>query len=596
MKKSKSTQPPIDRRSFLLDLMKNTATAGFLLSPGQILLQNMLLGAFHRAHAADPALDSSFFEKKFVHLSMRGGPPRWMWDLPLRPNGTADGFSANKQNDPTKAMLITRFVSGAGPGGVLGQYHTVNIGGLQVPYLWASKIPTPNGGLADMSPLLQHMLMMRGIDMQIDSHEIDRAKTMEPVSGSSLFGMVADVSQTVVPMVSVGYDGVTSNTYNSKKGVPLQVLNHGNPFGEAFSAFSVSNPSTLRTLSSAESAIDGALSLMKAQAGGKSKYLPNSYQDRANAKKLMKTQFTGLQEKYTQLYNKYESLVTRSFGDPAVFLAGVEDVTIAGNANEPIFAYGMGVDDINVNSIYTGSDMKVTANRNATIANLATGFAVAEFMLGGDRGNPNFQSFSSCININVGGDILNLFCDQVFDRKNNQTITNKIVTTSMDMHETGSYATLILSTKYFRAIAACLYEFMFQMKAQSVGSKTLFDQMVVGISSEFNRSARDNGSGSDHGFLGSNYTIFSGMVPRLTVLGDISIAQPQSGYSGTWGVGAKMPEFSNQVATIGNAASTVCAMLGLKSPSPNTPSYVSVGSSGLVVPAVHAALNKGGPT
>src|SRR5690606_26764480 len=114
-----------------------------------------------------------------------------------------------------------------------------------------------------------------------------------------------------------------------------------------------------------------------------------------------------------------------------------------------------------------------------------------------------------------------------------------------------------LMTKYFRAVASCLYELITALKNKQIpGGGNLFNKVILTISSDFNRSARSNGSGSDHGWEGSSYTLFSGRIPGFEVIGNVT-SENSSGYSGTWGKAGLVAELMNKRMVIGNVASTV---------------------------------------
>lgn len=583
-KKHKKEPKQMDRRSFLLDSLKGVGAGVMLASPLEIFLGNVLMGVFQRAEAASLG-NESFFDKKFVNLTMSGGPSRWFWDLPLRPNGN-DEFHYNKEQDPKKSMLITKLSSGTGPGGFVGSYETIKVGDFYLPYLWASKIPTADGGSVPMTNLAQNMLMMRGIDMLIDSHELDRVKALVPTPGGSLLGLVADAARTVLPAINVNDEGQRGDYYNSRAGIPFQDMNGTNPFTTAFAPFT-NPPAGSRSISGAASTgIEGALDIMKKNAGDKHRYLPSTYQDRINARRLLLTQFNNLQGTFTTLKTKYEGLIKRSMSDTSLWLAGVEDKPIPSDKSSVNFRLHSGDKGIR----YDGDDLRSITTANSLITDLADGMAVAEYMIGGDLSMSTPQSFSSSLHILIGS--INGFFDESTDLNNGSFRTGRGIGLQTDAHGTGSYVQLIQFTRYFRAVSACLYEFVRQLKLRQVGSGTLFDNTVISVTAEFSRDPKDgNPGGADHGFEGSCYTILSGMIPKLMVAGNIT-ANANSN-KGTWGVAAPMQEFSGQTGLIGNAASTVAELLEFKTPTPNNPSYVYKDASGKAVMKVGKPENKG---
>jgi len=567
----------LDRRDFLKKSLTGIGSGIMLASPLEIFLGNVLMGMFSRATALAAGDESSFLDQKLVNISMANGPSRWFWDLPLRPNGN-DLFQYNTNNDPKTSMLITKLSSGSGPGGAIGSYATTKVGNYYLPYLWSGKIATPTGS-TNMANLASNMLMMRGINLMLDSHELDRYKQLVPAGSDSLTGLVADAATTPLPATGINGGG---GYYHSKKGVSYQNMSGNNPFTTALSPFM--NSSGLKTTSSdVGSMIDRALDVMKKHAGEKHKYLPNSFQDRLNAKKLMSTQFSNLQQTFSTLKAKYENLIARSFGDSSLFLNGVDAAAgIGGELNNS--AFKMYLDTSSRIAYYTGSDISsITGTQGTTstsISNLSAGMAVAEFMLMGPSGAP--QSFSSSINIALGGTITNLIIDHAVSIATStiaeKDYNNVRQTTNVDAHETGAYMQMILFSRYFRALSSCLYELIGRMKACNVqGGGTLFDRTAIAVNSEFTRSARNGGDGADHGWAGTCYSVFSGMIPQTMIVGHINHTGKDFGsnYQSTWGYGAPMSEFLGQTGLIGNAASTVATLMNVPTPTPNNPSYVT---------------------
>ncbi len=78
------------------------------------------------------------------------------------------------------------------------------------------------------------------------------------------------------------------------------------------------------------------------------------------------------------------------------------------------------------------------------------------------------------------------------------------------MHETGAMPALILTTAYYRGLAAGLLELIDQLKKNRVNNTDVWSETVVQLLSEFNRTTRTDGSGSDHGYFQMITSVFSG--------------------------------------------------------------------------------------
>ena len=559
----------LQRREFLKQSL--FGGAGLLLSsPLQIFMANMISHFLQRGTAFASEDNAVFFNDfKLINLTMNGGLPRWYWDLPMAPNGDSDMLGIN-------AMVISRFKQGTS--GLTGEYASTKVNDFYLPYLWESMIPTAGGGMVSMKELAQNMLMIRGIDQQIDSHEIGRIKQIVPVPGGSLMGFIADKARTSLPAIDCTGGG--QKYYNSKKGIPNIARGGTNPFTTALRPFMTNGQSIVSNSGGdIEKAIDETLRVLSNHSSAKHSGIPMTYENRLNAKKLMKKNFGDLQQAYKDLLNKYSSLISRSFGDESLHLADVDDLQIPGDGKMKFFNfYAEG----NIPMRFTGTDIRTLTNSNTTIGNLASSMAIAEFMI--------TQGHSSALNL-ASSSLANLSVSRAKVISDDSVFSKVSTVATTDMHEVGAYTGLLLNTRFYRAQSACLNEFINQLKNTSIGQgQTLFDRCAVTVTSDFNRSARMDGSGSDHGWQGSSYTILSGMIPTTTVVGNITQFSPGTKYSGMWGLSGSMAEFNNRPGNIGNVASTLATILEFKSPTPNDQPYVYK-KDGKIYPAVGKPKN-----
>ena len=557
----------MNRRNFLKKSLGGLGSAIVAAHPLEIFLSNVLSGVFQNSYAQSNGIDETFLEKKIISLRLNGGPPRWYWDLPLIPNGT-DSFLYG--SDRKTSMLFTKMNRDqSGIQGYLGEYATTKVGSsYYLPYLWSGKIPTSDGSSVLMSDLAKNMIMMRGIQT-INSHPTSRDMMLNPTNTVSLGGLVADRSKSPIPAVSKESQ---IGSYKSQKGIPeisLSTLgSKPNPFESVLKPFTkTKNLISIKEGTSTSNAIEDALRIMKKTSDAQHPFLPTTYQDRINAKKMLSKTYAGLDEAYIDLFNKYKDLISRSFGEASLRMEGVDDLQIAGTKNL-VFQIK---DDMK--AYFNGSDLSAITDKDTTIEHLAESFAVAEFMITGSSPKSNFEkSFSASVSVFQNNLVSNVI--QLSDGTNTYKTS--------DPHFTGSYVALVLYSRMYRALSACLYEFRKQLQSKNIGNgKTLFDESVITITSEFTRNALNSGKGSDHGWEGANYTIMSGMVQELIVFGDIYTdpnrsknGEVKNSYCNSWGHGAPMNLWNNKTA-IGNAISTVCTMLDVFPwINPNNPSIV----------------------
>jgi hypothetical protein len=140
----------------------------------------------------------------------------------------------------------------------------------------------------------------------------------------------------------------------------------------------------------------------------------------------------------------------------------------------------------------------------------------------------------------------------------------------LDFHTFGAIPQMAMTVKIIRAFYACLYELTKSLKRVNVaGGTNLFDQTLIQITSDFNRSPLVDQKGSDHGYNGSNISWVSGMISKCDLVGNIK-ADTEANYLGSWGKAAGVSGITgNQTLRMGNLASTVAAALGVPSPTPN---------------------------
>src|SRR5690606_37307466 len=106
-------------------------------------------------------------------------------------------------------------------------------------------------------------------------------------------GLAADQAKTPIP--AVGRNGGKSY-YKSGTGISYVEMSGTNPFSVAMNPFSKGDGLTSIKKSNVENAIEIALSRMTGMASGKDKYLPSTFETRANAKNDVEIfwKFTGI--------------------------------------------------------------------------------------------------------------------------------------------------------------------------------------------------------------------------------------------------------------------------------------------------------------
>ncbi|MBC7458478.1 MAG: DUF1501 domain-containing protein [Bdellovibrionaceae bacterium] len=287
----------------------------------------------------------------------------------------------------------------------------------------------------------------------------------------------------------------------------------------------------------------------------------------------MKKQFLNLQTSFDTLRDKYANLMRRSCStESALILSGVDDVNVPGRSIK-----GYDVDD---SDFFSGSNLNDIVTANSKIDGLAESLAIAEFMLK--------ENLSSAFSFKVGG-LSDTRVTQTANKSSGSLSGEHRIDFGLDSHFLGSHPALVVHSRYYRALSAGLFEFIQQLKSVPTSKGNLFNQTAIVVNSEFGRQPRLSAVGADHGPGSASYTIFSGMVKDLTVLGNIKSTDSDA-YGGTSGQAAGLKELGGRTAILGNCLSTVSAMVEVKTPMPNDQSFVAK-KNDQIVPLITSCKN-----
>ncbi|MBU6152732.1 MAG: hypothetical protein KGP28_00390 [Bdellovibrionales bacterium] len=563
----------IPRREFLTDVASSAISAGMLSSRASRLIFSAAIAHFLKpelAHASTPTNDMVF-----VNFFCFGGLVKWVFDLPLTPN-TTDSIPTNQIN-PYVGTQIT-------PGTLALTYNTVTnplFQGIRMPSLWGGQIPTNGGGSTAIANLTPNLLMIRGINELFDSHEIQSKNQLLLGGQYSITGLMADVATTPFPACSYG----DPLAFNSKRGLTNFNISRTwtNPLETALGSFKNDSLWVENSSASLSAAIDSLLNTMKTVSASKHERLPLTYDQRAKAKQLILTQFGDLQNEFNTRRNIYKTLLESALRNSAFHTSGLDTVSVPGlttpgpgnidyqnpnsSTSRSLLSRRLGLEK---NVVYTGANFNAASVwANATIPHMAEGFAIAEFMI--------TKGLTSSLNISLGG-FAGLSIDNSHDYSTNTSSARSdygFGNTGMDMHDTGSVIATIAMTRWYRAYLACMNQFINVLKNTAVpGGGNIFQRTVIANTSEFNRSPRVLEDGSDHGWAGQSYSLFSGMIESCQVLGNVAPSQ-NTVYPGIWGFNGKIAENNNRELLLGNVASTLATLLNIPSPSPNESTLVN---------------------
>ncbi len=553
---SKKTKTSNSRRSFLRN--SALATAAISLSPIDILTNNLVNGIIEKTIADEKNIDLG---KYYVHLALAGGPPRWMFDLPLIPNGLKNSSNQNGDEFGKGPMLVTQMSDYQS---LSADYNLFQFMGYYFPHLWSTTVPTSDGGSKPMTELLRHMIMFRGLNLGADGHGMNRVKHVSPTpSGISLNGLAADEVGTPIPSIYMN----SSLGYKSRSGVSAANVSSSNPLSTMLSPFKLDSGQSFNN-EQIEGFVDRALNLLQRRAAQVDAKNKNMFNDRYSAKRLFKKEFGNLNETFSSLRAKYENLIKRSMSEHN--LVGVDmqplisdgsfKFRVQSNLDNGQIMIQEGVDirdHIVIDGRTRGMLNAESSQGNTTIGNLASSLALAEFSI--------LNNISNSVTLGSIGHLSNLqLATRDFGLRTGRISNN-------DAHASGYISTMFYFSKYYKALSACLLEFTDVLKNNTIGNKSYFEKSVIHIGGEFNRIARANGSGADHGWQGSNTSVITGMADRPHIIGNI---KKSHGSRGGWGLAGEMNDGRDLI--IGNVASSISVLLDKESPTPNDKSYLGL--------------------
>lgn len=530
------------RREFLGKSI--TAFGGSLIS-GEMLtwMGNQLVeGAMQRALAETTGQSL----RNYVVFYLFGAPQRYLFDhfLKIRNDDVIIG----------NPMVHTRYSGGAGtaadPVYALNRFVRGNGSEILVPPYWDTSVQV-SSGTAQMKTLLNNMFVMRGYGSGADGHPANAIKQSHPVpSIASIGGLVADASSALFPAVQYPFSGSVSAYMTSGK-APVQPIFAGpndnllNILHKPFRTVTEAKPVSDLRKRYADFA-DEIQARIKSNFDADPRFQSVSRDLASKARKTIATGLGDFDAFWSTAFARYNNIVHSAaramnvpgFTDQAIVAGAAGDarfrITTVG---DPIFC-DPGVD---LRQAIAGWNFAPLPQMLAFVEFCLKQKLVQTFELGTGFFRPAGLTFR------VGG--ADVTIQHVFDE-----------------HLTGSFASLLIDQTLFRGFGAGLVELTNQLKAASGSSGgTLFDDTVIHITSEFERSPRNDGSGSDHGFDGMVTSVLSGAIRNGPfVVGNIRRQDDNPGvYTGTWGYRAQTNvQGQNVLLTPTHIASTLSQILG----------------------------------
>ncbi len=523
-----------DRRQFL---QGGLIAGGSFLTPTPVerLLNLMTHGFIKKAHAESTGIVGA---RNYVNVMMIGAPYRYAFDHWIRTNSNDPSIESN----PMVSTCYTK--SGDRASGVM--YSTFEYNKVLVPHMFSHNVVTTANPMKPLKDLLNNMMVIRGYGSGLDGHPFNASAQQTPVGGvSSIGGLAADNSSKTFEAIQWpdrgdfgNFVSVQGKALNKLSGAPLTNLMQG--FGAPTNKAGL-NVKT-RNIAAYELAQARLATYAKSDRTGAAIVKKNL----SNAAALMKVGISDIDAYWAPAVARYRNVITQSMRQTGSNLPGISDMNLISQENA-YWKLHMAREN---RAMILNKDFNLRDSLNETSGpeNWAEGLALTEYVL--------TKGLVTSVDLQMG-ETGNIRLQEA------GVASSDLEHLIHDMHESGAAAGLFYTTAFFRGFAAGLLELIDRLKATTINGKDVWSETVVQLMSEFGRSARSDGSGSDHGFNQMITSIYSGAIKNGPfVVGNIRRSGPGGGYQGTQGLAAPIDDYNQKgQPTPTAAASTVAAFL-----------------------------------
>ncbi|MCP4912742.1 MAG: DUF1501 domain-containing protein [Oligoflexia bacterium] len=492
------------------------------------------------------ALENSHQEMNYIQINMFGSPSRWYFDSILKPYDESPFVSKNK-------MITTSFSSD----GInfKSEYKTIKYKGLNVPRLWNEKLISSKEKL---SSIFDQALIVRGCDMILDGHENISRKLVTPFQGGeSLTGRLTDLSNTPLPTVQFLQESSplssTPGAFSSKQNKAAINLFENQDY---FEAIFIDSPKIQDKPKQFIKRINKMFGITELTLNRLSK--------------LNQLDIQALKKNYEKKLNSYNDLIAKcrhNFKNLLVFsnpISGYkinkkeyDSTEIILNAVGPYHSDGKVILD---NDLLTALDTIV-------FPRLADQFAMTELLMENKLTKsfvlmllpPEEILFKKITNLdNLQFKSQN--SKNVVGLRDPSLIFEESINFTFDTHDHGLALEYLINNAFFYTLANCIDQFRAFLK-----DNNSFDQSLIHIVSEFERTPKYNLAGSDHGFQGHTSTFIGGMFKDLSLTGNI-VTNSRSKHvlnndNGTWGMASPIKGLGNRTISYRNVLNSICDIL-----------------------------------
>jgi hypothetical protein len=471
----------------------------------------------------------------YLGISFPGGPPRWMFDLPLYTN---DDEKNKLIQNPMVFTKYNKNTTNLNDGTIETEYSLNKINDLLLPPIWESSINV-NGGKNSLSDLARNCLFMRGMT-SLPFHS-GYYKAFQPRSNIPAISSLSSMKNNSLPLPGVQFSHSSVKFNHPQKIKPLLINNLPTSSQNLNSSLhSIFNPFILnkenqKTL--IDDKINQALERLQKMGKKNANTSVKLHQISEKARSLMSGKIENLID---QIETAYESYIKINEISMRHEIGGIDDLPIFNPTHSPSYPsdhiFNPQFPDIPVQNYFNSQPNTKNDFRE---------------ILRGKRNGKNYNAccFDLCFSLAMAevlfkNKITNslLLPAGLLRGTINGTYNQKI---SNDSHNTGAVLTHLFFSKYFQTVGHCLNHFI-----KRIGP-SIFNKTVIHLASEFSRSARIDASGSDHGNTACQATLISGMIKKPKIVGDIDYEMAKNikaTYHGTWGQNSEGRTYSEVYA------------------------------------------------
>lgn len=564
------------------DLLKGIFTSSALALPIYKLIEILIKNDSFSPLGA-PTIEST---RNYIQFNFYGGPTRWCYDHFLSP------YENRIIHNPMTFNQINPNISPDKQIHKTYKYKNIN-----VPLLWDEDLLSKR----KMSNLLDNSLTIRGVHLEGTSgHPMNSSKMVAPsIGGLSIDGILSDMSKKPLSSITVG-DTPANRAYRSRRNSNIKISgNVKNRLEYLLSPFHLDSKEENKN-NELEQIVDEAIKVLN-----KSKESKNLKSDLKKARVFFRDNISNFLNEYNSLISKYKEIIDKAL---KYKIKGIDDSPVP-TIKLPIIVKGnVEIEDVlgpyRINNIYfMNEDLREILDK-IEVTRLAEDFALAEFL--SKYGLTSSVVFSDKNEIgemfkNVSSkrtlrdtDIIKSYNPE----RNETTLSTKskyrkeTPQLSFDSHSVGSVINLLTCAKYYYVFSSCLDEFISTLKSIEIYNKTLFDETVIHVTSEFDRVPNSNLSGSGHNEEAHVSTFYSGIIDGPLVLGNIYIGTNNKDKQwGTIGSSAPVKALGSKTG-ISHLSSSLSCLLRIPPIVRRSPSLIKIENE-KVIPIIELAKNIG---